>query len=192
MLGIPRGGVPLAAEIARALEAPIAALVTRKLGVPGHEEFGFGAIGEGGVLVIDGDAVAQLGIAPAEIERIADRERVELERRVALYRGDGARLDLAHRTAILVDDGVAMGGTMLAAVAVAHALGAARVVVAVGAASAEGVSRLRAAADEVVAAVIPAAFRSVGEWYRDFSQVSDAEVLAALKCATQGRSTPKP
>ncbi len=184
MLGIPRGGVPLAAEIARELDAPMAALVTRKLGVPGHEEFGFGAIGEGGVLVIDGDVVAQLGIAPAEIERVAKSERVELERRIALYRGDRARLDLANRTAILVDDGVAMGGTMLAAIAVARALGAARVVVAVGVASPEAVPRLRAAADEVVVAVTPAAFRSVGEWYRDFFQVSDAEVLAALESAT--------
>jgi predicted phosphoribosyltransferase len=180
VLGIPRGGVPVAAEIARALRAPLDVLVVRKLGVPGYAEFGFGAIGEGGVRVIDADVVGRIGLEPADIERVTDLERAELERRAALYRPGRPTLDLTRRTAIIVDDGVAMGGTMLAAIGVARALGAERVLVAVGVAPHDSVDRLRAAADEVIVALSPQKFSSVGNWYRDFSQVSDDEVVRLL------------
>ncbi len=181
VLGIPRGGVPVGAEIAPALRAPLDVLVVRKLGVPGSPEFGFGAIGEGGVRVLDADVVGRLGLEPAAIERVTDRERAELERRVALYRPGRPTLDLTRRTAVIVDDGVAMGGTMLAAIGVARALGAERVLVAVGVAPRDCVARLRAAADEVAVALSPQAFSSVGQWYRDFSQVSDDEVVSVLR-----------
>jgi len=180
VLGIPRGGVPVAAEIARALRAPLDVLVVRKLGVPGYAEFGFGAIGEGGVRVIDADVVARIGLDPATIERVTQGEREELERRVTLYRPGRPTLDLSGRTTVIVDDGVAMGGTMLAAIGVARALGAERVLVAVGVAPRDSVDRLRAAADEVLVALSPQAFSSVGQWYRDFSQVSDDEVVRLL------------
>lgn len=181
VLGIPRGGVPVAAEIAQALRAPLDVLVVRKLGVPGHEEFGFGAIGEGGVRVIDADVVARIGLRPADIERVTERERAELERRVARYRAGRPTLDLTRRMVVVVDDGVAMGGTMLAAISVARSLGAERVLVAVGVAPRDSVDRLRAAADEVLVALSPQEFSSVGDWYRDFSQVSDEEVLRLLR-----------
>jgi predicted phosphoribosyltransferase len=180
VLGIPRGGVPVAAEIARTLRAPLDVLVVRKLGVPGYAEFGFGAIGEGGVRVLDADVVARLGLDPGTIERVTQVEREELERRVALYRPGRPTLDLSGRTTVIVDDGVAMGGTMLAAIAVARALGAERILVAVGVAPHDAADRLRAAADEVFVALSPREFSSVGEWYRDFSQVSDDEVVALL------------
>lgn len=180
VLGIPRGGVPVAAEIASALRTPLDVLVVRKLGVPGYSEFGFGAIGEGGVRVIDSDVVARIGLDPATIERVTQGEREELERRVALYRSGRPTLDLSGRTTVIVDDGVAMGGTMLAAIGVAKALGAERVLVAVGVAPRDSVDRLRAAADEVLVALSPQEFSSVGQWYRDFSQVSDDEVLRLL------------
>ena len=180
VLGIPRGGVPVAAEIARALRAPLDVLVVRKLGVPGYAEFGCGAIGEGGVRVIDADVVARIGLDPATIERVTQGEREELERRVALYRPGRPTLDLSGRTTVIVDDGVAMGGTMLAAIGVARALGAERVLVAVGVAPRDSVDRLRAADDEVLVALSPQAFSSVGQWYRDFSQVSDDEVVRLL------------
>lgn len=180
VLGIPRGGVPVAAEIARALHAPLDVLVVRKLGVPGYAEFGFGAIGEGGVRVLDADVVSRLGLDPADIERVAQGEREELERRVALYRPGRPTLDLSGRTAVIVDDGAAMGGTMLAAIAVARALGAERVLVAVGVAPHDAADRLRAAADEVLVALSPQEFSSVGQWYRDFSQLSDDEVVRLL------------
>ena len=180
VLGIPRGGVPVAAEIARALRAPLDVLVVRKLGVPGSAEFGFGAIGEGGVRVIDADVVARIGLDPATIERVTQGEREELERRVALYRPGRPTLDLSGRTTVIVDDGVAMGGTMLAAIGVARALGAERILVAVGVAPRDSVDRLRAAADEALVALSPQAFSSVGQWYRNFSQVPDDEVLRLL------------
>ena len=180
VLGIPRGGVPVAAQIASALHAPLDVLVVRKLGVPGHAEFGFGAIGEDGARVLDGDVVARLSLDQATIEQVAERERAELERRVALYRPDQPALDLSGRTAVIVDDGVAMGGTMLAAIDVARALGAPRIVVAVGVAPHDAVSRLRRAADEVVVALSPRVFSAVGQWYRDFSQVPDDEVVRLL------------
>lgn len=180
VLGIPRGGVPVAAEIARALRAPLDVLVVRKLGVPGYAEFGFGAIGEGEVRVIDADVVARIGLDPATIERVTQGEREDLERRVALYRPGRPTLDLSGRTTVIVDDGVAMGGTMLAAIGVARALGAERILVAVGVAPHDSVDRLRAAADEVLVALSPQEFSSVGEWYRDFSQVPDDEVVRLL------------
>jgi len=180
VLGIPRGGVPVAAEIARAVRAPLDVLAVRKLGVPGYAEFGFGAIGEGGVRVLDADVVARIGLDPATVDRVTQGEHEELERRVALYRPGRPTLDLSGRTTVIVDDGVAMGGTMLAAIAVARALGARRVLVAAGVAPHDAVDRLRASADEVLVALSPQEFSSVGEWYRDFSQVSDDEVVGLL------------
>ncbi len=180
VVGIPRGGVPVAAEIARAVRAPLDVLVVRKLGVPGYAEFGFGAIGEGGVRVIDNDVVARIGLDEATVERVTQGEREELERRVRLYRPGRPTLDLSGRTTVIVDDGVAMGGTMLAAIGVARALGAERVLAAAGVAPHDAVDRLRAAADEVLVALSPQEFSSVGEWYRDFSQVPDDEVVRLL------------
>lgn len=180
VLGIPRGGVSIAAEVARALQAPVETLVIRKLGVPGHEEFGFGAIGEGGARIVDEALVSQLGIASDAVERVAAREREELDRRVRLYRPGRGTMDLTGKVAVLVDDGVAMGGTMRAAIGVARGLGAARVIVAVGVASPEATAALREIADEVVAAVTPKVLSSVGEWYASFPQVSDDEVIEAL------------
>jgi putative phosphoribosyl transferase len=180
VLGIPRGGVVVAAEVARALQVPLDVLVVRKLGVPGHEEFGFGAIGEGGVRVLDEPLITQFGLSEGDVDVIERRERAELARRVAAYREGRASLGLAGRHAILVDDGVAMGGTIRAAARVVRALGAARVTIAVGVGSPDVLDSLRADADRVVAALAPARLGSVGAWYADFRQVTDDEVLSAL------------
>ena len=181
VLGIPRGGVIVAAEIARGLDAPLGVLVVRKLGVPGRPEFGFGAIGEGGVRVLDDDIVVMLHIDDDEVEAIEAREREELERRVAAYRGDAPAPDLTRRTVILVDDGLATGGTMLAACKVARGLGAARVVVAAGVAAMDAAKLLADEADEVVVVLLPTWMSAVGQWYDDFSQTTDEEVARALR-----------
>lgn len=180
VLGLPRGGVPVAAEIADALEAPLDVLVVRKVGVPGQPEVAMGAVATGGVEVRNEAVLALLPRAAALFERVAARERVELARREAPYRGDRPPLQLAGRTAILVDDGVATGSTVRAAIVAARALGASRVVVAVPVASREALAQLEAEADEVVCLQAPASFAAVGLWYELFPQLSDADVTALL------------
>ncbi|MBN2177335.1 MAG: phosphoribosyltransferase [Demequinaceae bacterium] len=181
VLGIPRGGVIVAAEIAKAIEAPLGVLGVRKLGVPGREEFGFGAIGEGGIRVIDDDILIMLKIDDETVAEIEARERAELERRISAYREGGPGPDITGRTVILVDDGLATGGTMLAAVGVARAMLATKVVVAAGVAALDAAKLLAKEADEVVVVIAPLWMQAVGQWYEDFSQTTDDEVVAALR-----------
>lgn len=189
VLGLPRGGVPVAREVATALDAPLDVLCVRKLGLPGHPEFGMGAIGEGGVRVLDDALIARLGISLPAIESVERPERVELDRRAQRYRGARPPISLRGRTAVIVDDGVATGGTARAAIQVARAMGACRVIIAVPVAPADTVAALRREADDVAVLLVPPRFHAVGEWYDDFSQTSDAEVLAALSPA-EGAGSP--
>jgi predicted phosphoribosyltransferase len=183
VLALPRGGVPVAARVAEALGAPLDVFVVRKLGVPGHEELAMGAIASGGVLVRNEEVVAKLGLGEDTLRRVAEAERRELARRERSYREDRPPPDLAGRVVILVDDGLATGSTMRAAVAAARRLGPARVVVAVPTAPASTCQRLREVADEVVCATTPRPFRAVGNSYRSFPQTSDEEVRSLLEAA---------
>jgi predicted phosphoribosyltransferase len=179
VLALPRGGVPVAAEVARDLGAVLDVLVVRKVGVPWHPELAVGAIAEGGVEVVDELSLARLRISDAEFREVADRARAELARRVALYRGDRALPPLEGRDAIVIDDGLATGLTAQAAVQAVRRLGAARVVMAAPVCAADTPARLEQA-DEVVCVRTPYDFRAVGLWYDEFGQTSDAEVLALL------------
>src|SRR4051812_24547515 len=183
VLGLPRGGVPVAAEIARALDAPLEVFVVRKLGIPQHEEMAFGAIATGGRRVLNRPLVERIGLPAEWIEAIDAKERRELERRERVYRGDRPPPDLAGRTAILVDDGLATGSTMLAAVLAVREDDPARVVVAVPVADPDVCAALRAEADEVVCLRTPRPLGAVGAWYEDFSQLTDDEVRALLERA---------
>lgn len=183
VLGLPRGGVPVAAEVARALKAPLDVWIVRKIGVPGHEEYAMGAISSGGILEIDKDVVHSLRIPPSAVESVVARERVELERRERVYRRGRAAPELANKTVIVVDDGLATGASMRAAVHAVRAQHPVRIVVAVPVGSAEACADLDALADECVCASQPAPFHAVGVWYRDFAPTSDAEVLACLDSA---------
>ncbi len=183
VLGLPRGGVPVAAEVARALGAPLDVLVVRKLGVPGHEELAMGAVASGGGVVLNDDVVSQLRLPQAAVAAVVERELAEVRRRELAYRGDRPPLDLRGSSALLVDDGVATGATVRAAVLAARAAGASEVVVAVPVGAPDSLARIAEVADEVVCPHRPRALRSVGEWYRDFSQTSDAEVREALAAA---------
>ncbi len=180
VLALPRGGVPVAAEVARALSAPLDVFLVRKLGVPGHEELAFGAIAEGGVRVLNDAIVRVAGLTRAEIERVAIDESRELERRAHAYRGDREPLELEGREIVLVDDGLATGATMRAAVRALRVLEPGRVVVAVPVASDEACELLSSEADEVVCVSTPRPFRGVGAWYADFPQTSDEEVTSLL------------
>lgn len=179
VLGLPRGGVPVAWEIARALAAPLDVLVVRKLGYPGQEEFAMGAIASGGVRYMDESALAW-PVAAAEVDAVVLREHAELVRRERLYRGQRPPLALEGRVLLLVDDGLATGATMHAAVLAVRAARPHRIVVAVPVASREAVQGIGAVADEVVCACMPEHFRAVGQWYRDFGQTSDEEVCRLL------------
>jgi predicted phosphoribosyltransferase len=176
VLALPRGGVPVAYEVAKALGAPLDVFIVRKLGVPGHEEYAMGAVASGGVRVLNEDVVRGLGLNDIAVERVAARELAELNRRERLYRGDRPEPDLKGRTVILVDDGLATGSTMKAAVKALAARGPARIVVAVPIAAADTCQALRREVDEVVCAVTPEPFHAVGLWYDDFRQTSDEEV----------------
>jgi uncharacterized protein (TIGR00369 family) len=190
VLGLPRGGVAVAAEVARALDAPLDVILVRKLGVPVQPELGMGAIGEGAARVINADVVRYARVSEADIEAVEERERSELERRIKRFRGDAPRVPLAGRTAILVDDGIATGSTARAACQVARAQGAARVVLAVPVAPPSVCAALAADADEVICLETPERFLAIGEWYEDFSQTSDEEVVALLRAArTAGEGT---
>jgi putative phosphoribosyl transferase len=183
VLALPRGGVPVGARVARALGVPLDVFVVRKLGVPGHEELAMGAIASGGVQVRNEEVVDKLRIDDATIRRVAEAETLELARREQRYRGQRPPPDLAGRVAILVDDGLATGSTMRAAVAAARAAGPARVVVAVPTAPASTCEQLRREADEVVCVTTPRPFRAVGYSYRSFPQTTDEEVRELLQAA---------
>jgi putative phosphoribosyl transferase len=187
VLALPRGGVPVAAEVARALGAPLDVIVVRKLGVPVQPELGMGAIGEGDVRIINPEVVAITHVTDAEIAAVERRERTELDRRARRFRGDRPRTPLAGRTAIIIDDGIATGSTARAACQVARAQGAARVVLAVPVAPPSACSALAADADEVICLETPGHFMAIGEWYQDFSQTSDREVVSLLQRAAAER-----
>jgi putative phosphoribosyl transferase len=189
VLALPRGGVPVGARVARALGLPLDVFVVRKLGVPGHEELAMGAIASGGVQVRNDEVVDKLRIDDATIRRVVEAEALELARREQRYRGRRPPPDLAGRVAILVDDGLATGSTMRAAVAAARAAGPARVVVAVPTAPASTCEQLRREADEVVCATTPRPFRAVGYSYRSFPQTTDEEVRELLQAAWTAAET---
>jgi predicted phosphoribosyltransferase len=184
VLALPRGGVPVAAEVARALGAPLDVFVVRKLGVPGHEEFAFGAIATGGVRVLNEDVVRALQIPDRVIDAVAAREQEELARRERVYRGDRPPLDVRGRTVILVDDGLATGATMHAAIRALRQQQPARIVVAVPTASPESCDELKRVVDDVVCATTLDPFYAVGLWYEDFSQTTDEEVRELLARST--------
>jgi putative phosphoribosyl transferase len=192
VLGLPRGGVPVAAEVARALRAPLDVIVVRKLGVPVQPELGMGAIGEGGVRIINPEVVAIAHVTDAEIAAVERRERAELERRARRFRGERRRTPLAGRTAIIIDDGIATGSTARAACQVARAQGAVRVVLAVPVAPPSACTAMAADADEVICLETPGHFLAIGEWYQDFSQTSDAEVVSLLRRAAEELGPPAP
>jgi predicted phosphoribosyltransferase len=180
VLALPRGGVPVAAEVARALGAPLDVIVVRKLGMPLQPELGFGAIGEGGVCLLDRELVDRARLTGAEIAEVESEQNKELDRRVRLYRGDRPLTPVDGRTVVIVDDGLATGGTAGAAVQVVRARGARRIVLAVPVAPPATVRELEAEADEVVSLLTPDRFGAVGLWYEDFAQTSDDEVAALL------------
>ena len=184
VLGLPRGGLPVAYEIAHALRAPLDVFLVRKLGTPGHVELAMGAIASGGVRVLNDEVVQALDIRPEHIDAVAAREQSELERREAVYRQGRPLLALRNRTVILVDDGLATGSTMRAAVQAVKQHAPSRVIVAVPVGAPDTCRALRDIADEVICARTPATFSAVGEWYRDFAQTTDDEVIALLSsCA---------
>lgn len=187
VIGLPRGGIPVAREVARALNAPLDFVAVRKLGAPHNPEYGIGAVTEGGIRLIDPEAIAVLGLRNGVVDAIAEREMDELRRRVALYRGDRPPLNVAGHTAIVVDDGVATGATDAAALRAVRRAGPRRLVLAVPVCPPDSARRLREEADEVVALQLPPRFFGVGQFYGDFSQVSDEEVVVTL--AELGRTT---
>jgi predicted phosphoribosyltransferase len=180
VLALPRGGVPVAREVANALDAPLDVFIVRKLGVPGHEELAMGAIAQGGVQVLNPEVIEPLRIPVAAIERVAAAEREELARRERLYRGTEPLPELAGKTVILVDDGLATGSTMAAAVAGVRTHHPERIIVAVPVASRQAIAMMRQVADECIAVLTPRSFGGVGEWYEDFRQTSDDEVRTLL------------
>lgn len=188
VFGLPRGGVPVAVEVAKALNAPVDVLLVRKIGAPFNPELAVGSIAMGGVMVHNRWIIDQLGLDDSDLAPIVERERAELERRERTYRGDRPWPELEGKTVILVDDGAATGATMRAAVAAVKTLGPKRVVVALPTSSAEAADRLAAVADDVVVLSIPEPYFAVGHYYRDFGQVSDDEVCAAL--ASSARNEP--
>jgi putative phosphoribosyl transferase len=185
VLGVPRGGVPVAFEVATALGIPLDVFVLRKLGVPGHEELAFGAIGSGGVRVLDSDIVEGLGISDLDIDLVTAAEQRELERRERSYRGRRPPLNVRGMTAILVDDGIATGSSMRAGIRALRQMKPARVVVAIPVAPPSTCNRLRSEVDELVCVEMPEHFFGVGQFYADFSQVSDEEVNELLDRAAR-------
>jgi putative phosphoribosyl transferase len=188
VLALPRGGVPVAFEVASALRAPLDVFIVRKLGVPGHEEYAMGAIATGGVRVLDEKVIRAAGVTRADLEAVTASEERELARRERRYRGDRPPVDVAGRTAILVDDGLATGSTMRAAVAALREERAARVVVAVPIAPPETCDAFRDIVDDIVCARTPEPFYAVGLWYDDFSQTTDDEVRDLLARTTPAAS----
>ncbi|HET6387389.1 MAG TPA: phosphoribosyltransferase [Armatimonadota bacterium] len=191
VLALPRGGVPVAFEVARALSAPLDVFTVRKLGVPGQEELAMGATATGGVRVLNEEVISALGIPPEIVNRVEAMEQRELERRERLYRDDRPAPDAAGKTVILVDDGLATGSSMRAGVAALRLQRPARIVIAVPTAAPSTCDELRAEVDEIVCAITPEPFYAVGLWYEDFSQTTDEEVrdlLERSRATTEGVS----
>jgi len=180
VLALPRGGVPVGCEVARALGVPLDVFVVRKLGVPGHEELAMGAIASGGVRVLNDDVVRQLGLTDRAIDFVAQKEEQELQRREQLYRGDRPFPELKNKTVILIDDGLATGSSMRAAAQALRRHEPARIVVAVPTAAPETCEAFTAEVDEIICAITPEPFYAVGLWYDEFSQTSDEEVRDLL------------
>jgi len=185
VLALPRGGVPVAAEVAKRLNAPLDVFVVRKLGLPGHPELAMGAIASGGARVFNGEVVNALRIPDEVIDAVSAEELIELQRREKAYRAGRPPLDVEGKTVIVVDDGVATGSTMLAVISALRQLNAARIVVAAPVAAASTYSEMQRAADEVAAVILPENFYAVGLWYKDFSQTSDDEVRDLLAQAAR-------
>lgn len=190
VLGLPRGGVVTAWEVAEALDLPLDVMIVRKLGTPGQPELAMGAIASGGIHVLNDDVVRALQIPQSKIDEVAKREEVELARREKLFRGDRPPLALGGRTVIVVDDGIATGSTMLAAIRCIRAQKPSRIVMAVPVAPPSTCERLRAEVDDVVCLSMPEFFSAVGEWYDDFAQVEDSEVVELMRKAAA--RTPEP
>ncbi len=190
VLALPRGGVPVAFEVARALHAPLDVIIVRKLGVPEEEELAMGAIASGGVCVLNDDVVQMLGMPEEVIHQVAAREQHEVQRRERLYRGDRPAYDVHGRTVILVDDGIATGATMRAAVAAVRQHQPARIIIAVPAAASSTCDELAAEVDELVCIIRPEDFLAVGFWYENFSQTTDGEVCDLLQQAAHKPSIP--
>jgi putative phosphoribosyl transferase len=185
ILALPRGGVPVAYEVARALTIPLDIFIVRKLGLPGREELAIGAIASGGIRVLNNDIIRMLSIPEEVINFVVKRELEELQRREKLYRGERPLPEIRDRTVILIDDGLATGASMRAAVAGLRAQHPARIVVAVPAAAPETCDAFQTEVDEVVCAITPEPFYGVGRWYEDFSQVNDEEVRILLEEANR-------
>jgi predicted phosphoribosyltransferase len=183
ILGLPRGGVPVAYEVARELKAPLDVFVVRKLGVPGHEELGMGAIATGGVRILHEGIIREIGISPQTIEAVSAREQAELDRRERLYRGDRPAPTIESRTVVIVDDGLATGSTMKAAIQAVRQQSPRQVIVAVPTAPSETCEQLKESADHVVCALTPEPFFSVGGSYADFTQITDGEVRDLIASA---------
>jgi putative phosphoribosyl transferase len=185
VLALPRGGVPVAFEVSQALGAPLDVFLVRKLGMPGHEEFAIGAIASGGVTVLNEETLRDYGVGREQVEAVVEAEQRELERRERRYRGDRPFPDLTGRTVILIDDGLATGSTMRAAVAALRQERPARVIVAVPTAPPETCEELRPIVDEMICLITPDPFYAVGLWYEDFSQTTDDEVHELLERAAR-------
>jgi len=183
ILGLPRGGVPVACEIAKSLGAELDVFLVRKVGVPGYEELALGAIASGGVKIIDPDVAEEFGLRPADIETLVRTEQKELQRREAVFRGSRPMPDLRNRTVVLVDDGIATGSTMRAAIEGVKILGATHLIVAAGVMPLSTSLRLRSEVEDVVSLLTPRDFRAVGLFYEQFPQLSDDDVCALLENA---------
>ncbi|MBE3075307.1 MAG: phosphoribosyltransferase [Actinobacteria bacterium] len=192
VVGMPRGGVPVAAEVAGHLSAPLDIVVVRKIGCPWQPELGIGAIAEGDVRVLNDVLIREIGVRPDQLEATTATEAVELARRVRRYRGDRAAFPVEGRTVILVDDGLATGYTARAAIETLRQAGARRVILAVPVAPQDSATALRNVADEVVVVETPPRFFGVGQAYREFAQTSDDEVVAILERAAEGAARPAP
>jgi len=185
VLGVPRGGVPVAFEISRALKAPLDVFLVRKLGAPGHEELAMGAIASGGIRVLDRETIDALGVSDLDIEATTARELKELQRRERVYRGGRPPLELHGKTVIVVDDGIATGSSMRAGIKALRQMKPARIVVAVPVAPESTCGRLRRDVDELVCLDTPELFYAIGQFYEDFSQVTDEEVQGLLRQAAE-------
>ena len=188
VLALPRGGVPVAHELSQALRLPLDILVVRKLGVPGHEELAMGAIASGGIRIINPHTLSALGISSGDLAEVERRELIEMERRERIYRGNKAPLEVSEKTVILVDDGIATGATIRAAIASLRQRGARKIVVASPVAPESVVISLSNVAEEIVCVLKPKDFGGVGWWYEDFSQTSDEEVHHILNLESEPQS----